>query len=242
LFSTYGDPWNRPNLNKLKEQYSFFNQLHPVGRLDADSSGLLLFSKDGKLTQHLLNPRHSVEREYDCLVLGEVNPSELKEKLSKGVETSSGSFPAHLVCARSFSSNEDLEYFHSLISQRNVTLNVRNLPDNDDPVEQKAISLAKCVSLVRLSVTEGKYRMIRRILHNSGHSVCFLRRRRYGMIYLHPEDDNNKNNNCNETAERKDTGKQLSLKDIWPIKSLLKEDSFRSLTPEEKQWVKEIIK
>jgi 16S rRNA U516 pseudouridylate synthase RsuA-like enzyme len=35
-------------------------------------------------------------------------------------------------------------------------------------------------SSVRLTVTEGKYRMVRRILHNAGHSVIALHRRRYG--------------------------------------------------------------
>eukprot|EP00957_Ditylum_brightwellii_P095218 7252070-Ditylum_brightwellii.AAC.1 len=42
--------------------------LHPVGRLDYDSSGLLLFSSDGSLTQRLLHPRHEVEKEYVATV------------------------------------------------------------------------------------------------------------------------------------------------------------------------------
>lgn len=39
-------------------------------------------------------------------------------------------------------------------------------------------------SCIRLTVTEGKYRMVRRILHNCGHSVLSLRRIRYGGIVL----------------------------------------------------------
>jgi 16S rRNA U516 pseudouridylate synthase RsuA-like enzyme len=39
-------------------------------------------------------------------------------------------------------------------------------------------------SLIRLVVMEGKYRMVRRILHNSGHSVLALRRIRYGEVLL----------------------------------------------------------
>jgi 23S rRNA pseudouridine2605 synthase len=39
-------------------------------------------------------------------------------------------------------------------------------------------------SFVRVMVTEGKNRMVRRILHNSGHSVLSLRRVRYGQILL----------------------------------------------------------
>jgi 16S rRNA U516 pseudouridylate synthase RsuA-like enzyme len=39
-------------------------------------------------------------------------------------------------------------------------------------------------SRVRLSVREGKYRMVRRILHNAGHSVLQLHRLRYGNLFL----------------------------------------------------------
>ena len=42
------------------------------------------------------------------------------------------------------------------------------------------------VSTVRLTVTEGKYRMVRRILHNAGHSVIALHRMRYGNTLLIP--------------------------------------------------------
>lgn len=44
--------------------------MHPVGRLDADSSGLLLFSSNGELTNRLLKPSFSVDREYNVTVEG----------------------------------------------------------------------------------------------------------------------------------------------------------------------------
>ena len=39
-------------------------RVYPVGRLDLDSEGLLLFTDDGALTQRLLHPSHEVEKEY----------------------------------------------------------------------------------------------------------------------------------------------------------------------------------
>lgn len=45
----------------------------PVGRLDIDSEGLLLFTDDGALTQRLLHPSHQVEKEYLVWVTGNVN-------------------------------------------------------------------------------------------------------------------------------------------------------------------------
>ena len=44
----------------------------PVGRLDLNSEGLLLFTDDGSLTQRLLHPSHQVEKEYHVWVLGNV--------------------------------------------------------------------------------------------------------------------------------------------------------------------------
>jgi 23S rRNA pseudouridine2605 synthase len=47
--------------------------MHPVGRLDADTSGLLLFSKDGMLTQYLLSPSNEVPRVYEAIVVGNID-------------------------------------------------------------------------------------------------------------------------------------------------------------------------
>lgn len=44
----------------------------PVGRLDLDSEGLLLFTNDGALTNHLLHPRHGIEKEYLVWVTGDI--------------------------------------------------------------------------------------------------------------------------------------------------------------------------
>jgi hypothetical protein len=43
--------------------------------------------------------------------------------------------------------------------------------------------------MYRLTVTEGKYRMVRRVLHNAGHSVLKLHRVRYGQILLENVDE-----------------------------------------------------
>lgn len=45
-------------------------RVYPVGRLDMDSEGLLLFTNDGELTNRLIHPRHQVEKEYRVKVKG----------------------------------------------------------------------------------------------------------------------------------------------------------------------------
>jgi 23S rRNA pseudouridine2605 synthase len=59
-------------------------RVYPVGRLDAESKGLLLLTNDGELTNHLTHPRYGVAKTYKAVVDGYVTPEELAE-LAKGV-------------------------------------------------------------------------------------------------------------------------------------------------------------
>jgi len=97
---------NRTNLLPLKDTYSFLSVMHPVGRLDADTSGLLLFCSDGLLTTNLLNPLHAVEREYEAIVTGLVEHNVLQTKLANGVKTTDGVFTGTLLASTPFPAYE----------------------------------------------------------------------------------------------------------------------------------------
>ncbi|MGI8889524.1 MAG: pseudouridine synthase [Chthoniobacterales bacterium] len=61
-----------------------FSRLFNVGRLDAQTEGLLLLTSDGDLAQHLTHPRYKVEKEYEVTVDRRWDP-ELTQKLLDGV-------------------------------------------------------------------------------------------------------------------------------------------------------------
>ena len=50
--------------NRTLAEFGFPKDVYPIGRLDADSEGLLLLSDEAALNERLLHPRHAHEREY----------------------------------------------------------------------------------------------------------------------------------------------------------------------------------
>ena len=62
----------------------FRERVYPVGRLDAESRGLLLLTNDGELTNQLTHPRYGVAKTYKATVDGFVPPQVIQE-LSRGV-------------------------------------------------------------------------------------------------------------------------------------------------------------
>jgi pseudouridine synthase len=80
------DDRGRPDLGDLVPH---LESLHPVGRLDLDSEGLILLTDDGALTQRLTHPRYEHEKEYLVLVRGEPDEQAL-EQLREGIVLEDG--------------------------------------------------------------------------------------------------------------------------------------------------------
>jgi 23S rRNA pseudouridine2605 synthase len=84
--STVHDPWGRPTVLDLIPHQG---RLYPVGRLDAESEGLLLLTNDGRLTHRLTHPRYEHEKEYLALVKGRPKEAVLSQ-LRQGVDLEEG--------------------------------------------------------------------------------------------------------------------------------------------------------
>ena len=91
--STARDTHGRPTVLDLVASRE---RLYPVGRLDADSEGLLLLTNDGSLAYAVTHPGHEVEKEYQVLVRGEPSRETIAH-LRRGVEIEGGrSTPAEV--------------------------------------------------------------------------------------------------------------------------------------------------
>ncbi|MDP9394822.1 MAG: rRNA pseudouridine synthase [Actinomycetota bacterium] len=86
VVSTMSDPEGRPSLGDMVRNGA---RLFHVGRLDADTEGLLLLMNDGELAHRLAHPSYGVQKTYLAEVPGPV-PRELGRTLRKGVELEDG--------------------------------------------------------------------------------------------------------------------------------------------------------
>ena len=85
--TTMDDPQNRP---LVKDLYSGLKErIFPIGRLDINTSGLLLCTNDGALANLLMHPRYKFEKEYQITVAGSFGKSDLAA-LRSGVELEDG--------------------------------------------------------------------------------------------------------------------------------------------------------
>lgn len=86
VVSTAREPGGRRAVTELVPSE---RRLYPVGRLDADSTGLLLLTNDGALANRLTHPRYAVERAYRVRLRRPPSESELRA-LRRGVELDDG--------------------------------------------------------------------------------------------------------------------------------------------------------
>lgn len=87
VLTTLRDPFGRATVRELLPLRGL--RLFPVGRLDRDSEGLLLFTNDGAAAQVLLHPSFGSEREYEVHVRGELGPGVVRS-LERGVRLAEG--------------------------------------------------------------------------------------------------------------------------------------------------------
>lgn len=152
VVSTCKDPQGRRTVLDLIDESDGVG-LHPVGRLDADSTGALLLTNDGQLTYQLTHPRHQMRKVYRVRVMGEPTEAVLRQ-WREGIM---------------------LEGRKTLPAKVNV---LKRSPGG------KAGGKAAGETLLRVTLTEGRNRQIRRVAQSLGHPVTALHRIKIGSLSL----------------------------------------------------------
>lgn len=124
----------------LLPEWVIKKDLAPVGRLDKDTEGLLLFTNDGKLNHQLLSPKSHVDKTYHASLECDITEEAL-EKLREGVMIG--------------------EY--------------KTLPAKAEKLEDRKISL---------TIREGKFHQVKKMLEAVGNKVIYLKRISFGKLVL----------------------------------------------------------
>lgn len=128
-----------------------------VGRLDFNTSGLLLFTTDGELANRLMHPRHAIEREYAIRVQGRVD-EEMLSRLKTGVMLEDGEArftdiqPGH----RSKSGGEANQWYYAVLTEgRNRE--VRRLWESEGAVVSRLKRVRFEQLLIPSRITAGRW-------------------------------------------------------------------------------------
>ncbi len=145
--------------NRTLAEFRFPNHVYPIGRLDADSEGLLLLSDEAGLNERLLHPRNAHQREY-WVQVEKVPQTESLRRLQKGV-----------------------------VIHGRKTMPCRAwllAPQPEVAPRQPPIRFRKSVLTcwLGLELLEGKNRQVRRMTASIGHPTLRLIRVRIGMFKL----------------------------------------------------------
>lgn len=178
--TTMSDPQGRPTVAELVPT-DRFPGLFPIGRLDFDTTGLLLFSTDGELGNGLLHPRHHVEKRYLALVNGKPTPEQLGQ-LEQGIQLDDGvTAPAKAGLV------EGAEAKRALSMLEVPPAVPDHEPNGSVPSPQRAAILRKRSqqrAVVRVVLREGRKRQVKRMLSAIKHGVLALHRDSFGPIEL----------------------------------------------------------
>lgn len=144
MISAVSDDKDRQVVTDLFPQVE--QRIYPVGRLDYDTTGALILTNDGELSQMLMHPKFHIDKTYVAKVEGLINNRSLS-KLEKGI----------------------------VLEGRKTA-----------PAKVKLLSADKIknVSMVELTIHEGRNQQVKNMFKAVGHPVQKLKRETYGTLNL----------------------------------------------------------
>jgi 23S rRNA pseudouridine2605 synthase/16S rRNA pseudouridine516 synthase len=156
VVSSMQDDRGRPDLRRFVRDWP--ERLYNVGRLDADTSGLLVLTNDGELAHVLAHPSFGVTKVYIAKVEGKVTAQTIAT-LTRGIDLEDGPIAADRARLLSVSTGA---------------------PDG----RGSAAVGRSAESLVEITLHSGRNRIVRRMMAAVGHPVIELVRRQFGPLHL----------------------------------------------------------
>lgn len=144
--TTLSDDLGRRTVMDLFNKEDLENRIYPIGRLDYDTSGVLLFTNDGELAYKLTKSAKEVEKSYQVRIKGKLSQGDII-KLMKGIELDG-------------------------IKTKRARVEVLSVDKVNDS------------SSIKLTITEGRNRQVRRMCEALGHEVKKLKRLSFAGITL----------------------------------------------------------
>lgn len=144
VVTTMHDPEGRRTVADLVRKAGITARVVPVGRLDYDTSGVLLLTDDGATANVLTHPRFGVEKTYRVSLRGRLE-TDAVERILRGLRLEDG---------------------------------------RTAPAQMRVVAVRRDVSLVDVTIHEGRNRQIRRMFEALEHPVLALVRLRFGPIAL----------------------------------------------------------
>jgi 23S rRNA pseudouridine2605 synthase len=144
VMTTMRDPEGRRTVAEVVRNAGVTARVVPVGRLDYDTSGVLLLTDDGETANVLTHPRFGVEKTYRATVRGRLEAAAV-ERILKGVRLDEG---------------------------------------RAAPAQLRVVAVRRDVSVVDLTIHEGRNRQVRRMFEEVDHPVLTLVRLRFGPLGL----------------------------------------------------------
>jgi len=176
VISTNDDPEGRRRVIDLVDDPALSRKrLFPVGRLDADSIGMILLTDDGELTHRLTHPSYEATKEYRVTVKGKVSVEDL-DKLRKGIylaspEEIAKTKSAEPASAGGFGNTPKSDAKKAAVDDVRI-VRVEKDKDRGDR------------TMLAITLHEGQNREVRRILARLGFKVRRLKRVAVGPIPL----------------------------------------------------------
>lgn len=149
--TTLHDEFNRPNILQLVK---IPQRIFPIGRLDYNTSGLLLLTNDGELTYKLTHPKHNINKTYVAKIKGEIQKNECNQFENGLIIDERKTAPAQI---KIISSNK----FYSIVQikiheGRNRQIRKMCAAINHSVIELKRTHIGK----LKLDVNSGCYRIL----------------------------------------------------------------------------------